>query len=220
MDRRGALAVAAVVALVVGIGAGALLFGSSSSKTSSGTSETSGAVNRKPITLPESLGGFTDIADAMAANGASAGVLQRQRAHQAKVLADTVAQYSAAFGGAGVGYRAYADSGLLRLPFVIAVRASSPGLTTQAPVIDAAFLGLATPEREIKSVGAVSCRIDWVPPTVAGHTAPASSEHVSLCQRSTGGVTVLVGSGGFAGPADLQAMADLTNAAWTAASSG
>ncbi|HUO73148.1 MAG TPA: hypothetical protein VMU39_20435 [Solirubrobacteraceae bacterium] len=214
MSRKiAAAAIAAVVGLAVGVGLGALLFSSSST-----TSTTTTTVDPKPVSLPASLAGFRDITDVIAARSPQSAAVQRQLAHQAAVSAATDAAYRKAFGGAGVAYRQYSDSRLEKLPYVIAVRAPTPALTL-GPVISASYLGLATPEREVRTVGAVSCQILWSPPTVAGHTPPSSSEHIVGCQRSTGGLTVFTGGGSFAGPADLQEIVDLTNAAWSAASS-
>jgi hypothetical protein len=222
--KAGVIVVAVVVALAVGVGAGALLFKSSSTNsTASGTTagKTNTTADTRPITLPANLAGLTDITTVMASHHPSATTLTRQRSHQVRVRSETEAAYSAAFGGAAAAYRQYSDSGLQKLPYVIAVRGSAPGLTI-GPVIDAVFLGLATPEREVKTVGEVSCQIFWSPPTVAGRTPPPSSEIVTGCQRSSSGVTVFTGGGGggFAGPAGLATMVNLTNAAWTAASAG
>ena len=220
--KSAVIAIAVVVALAVGVGAGALLFHSSSTNSSSsGTTagKTSATADTRPINLPASLAGLTDVITAIASHHPSAATLARQRSHQARVRSETEAAYSRAFGGAAAAYRQYSDGGLQKLPYVIAVRGPAPGLTI-GPVIDAAFLGLATPEREVKTVGAVSCQIFWSPPTVAGRTPPPSSEIVTGCQRSSSGVTVFTGGGAFAGPAGLATMVNLTNAAWTAASAG
>jgi hypothetical protein len=101
---------------------------------------------------------------------------------------------------------------------VIAVRADAPGLTV-GPVLDPAYLRLATPPRQVKTVGPV-CQIDWSPPTLAGQRPSHASEQVVGCQRSGQRLTVFVGGGGFIGPADLQTMANVTNVAWSAISGG
>jgi hypothetical protein len=206
-------AIAAAIGLAVGVGLGALLFSASST-----TSTTTTTVDPRPVSLPASLGGFRDITDVMAARSPQSAAVQRQRTHQADVSAATDAAYRKAFGGAGVAYRQYSDGALEKLPYVIAVRSPAPAMTL-GPVISASYLGLATPEREVRTIGAVSCQILWSPPTVAGHTPAPSSERIVACQRSTGGLTVFTGGGLFAGPADLRAMVNLTNAAWSAASS-
>jgi hypothetical protein len=211
--------VSAVGALAVGLALGALLFGGSRSKTSSSTTGSAKptAADTRPISLPASLGGFEDVLSAEAAKGAKASLIAARKRHEATVAAATVAAYSRAYGGVSAAYHAYADDTLLRLPYVIAVRAGAPGLTI-GPVIDAKYLGLATPTREVKTVGSVQCQVDWSPPTVAGQTPPDSSELVVGCQRSGRGLTVFTNGGGFSGQRGLDAMVGLTNAAWSAAS--
>src|SRR5262249_55885340 len=144
-------AVAVVVGLAVGVGIGALAFGSSSSSSSTPTTA-SGQISTKPISLPATLAGYKDIADVVASKASSQSAVQRQRTEQAKVKAQTEAAYRGAFGGAAAAYREYADAALEKLPYVIAVHGSAPGLTI-GPVQDASFLGLATPEREVKAIG-------------------------------------------------------------------
>jgi hypothetical protein len=210
--------VSAVVALAVGLGLGALLFGGNSSHTSpSSTTSKPTAADTRPIALPASLGGFHDVVAAEAAKGAKASVLDSRKRAEATVTAATTAAYSQAFGGASAAYHAYADSTLLKLSYVIAVRAAAPGLTV-GPVQDAKYLGLATPSREVKAVGSVQCQIDWSPPTVAGQTPPDSSELIDGCQRTGPGLSVFVNGAGFRGRQGLNAMVGLANAAWSAAS--
>jgi hypothetical protein len=211
------VAVGLVIGIAVGVGIGAIAFGSSDNHATTTTATTTATAGTKPISLPAALSGYKDLAAAIAANGAKGTRLQSQVTNQAHVRAATEAAYHTAFAGAASAYRAYSDSALSQQLYVIAVRAPAPGMTI-GPVSDPAFLGLATPEREVKSAGDVSCQIEWLPPTVAGHTAPASSEHVVACQRSASGVTVFTGSSGFTGPSGLQAMAGFTDAAWAAAS--
>ncbi len=153
----------------------------------------------------------------MADKGAKASLLSSRRQSEATVAAATRTAYSQAYGGAAAAYRAYADSGLAKLPYVIAVRGATPGLTI-GPVLDAKFLGLATPTRETKTVGPVQCQIQWSPPTLAGHTPDPSSEFIAGCQRSGAKLTVFVGGGGFTGPAGLATVVTLTNSAWSAVS--
>ena len=218
MSNTARLIVSAVVALAVGLGLGALLFGSSSSSSpASGTSSGSAAADTRAITLPASLGGFRDVADVMAAQGVKTSIVANRRQTETTVAAATRAAYSHAYGGAAAAYRAYGDSGLAKMPYVIAVRATTPGLTI-GPVVDPKVLGLATPTRETKTVGPVQCQIQWSPPTVAGHTPDPSSELVVGCQRSGSNLTVFVAGGGFAGPSGLATMVGLANSAWSAAS--
>jgi hypothetical protein len=102
------------------------------------------------------------------------------------------------------------------MPWVIAVRASSPGLVI-GPVDDPKYLLLETPNHEVKQSGPVQCRIDYSPPTVQGKKVPPESQITSMCQRSEGGLTVFTGGGAFQGPAGFQALVDLTNNAYDAA---
>ena len=221
MSNTARLIVSAVVALAVGLGLGALLFGSSSIAAAARCVRNirRHAVDTRAITLPTSLGGFRDVADVMAAKGVKTSIVANRRQTETAVAAATRAAYSHAYGGAAAAYRAYGDSGLAKMPYVIAVRATTPGLTV-GPVVDPKFLGLATPTRETKIVGPVQCQIEWSPPTVAGHTPDPSSELVVGCQRSGSNLTVFVAGGGFAGPSGLATMVGLANSAWSAASTG
>jgi hypothetical protein len=218
------LALSAAVVLAVGLGLGALLFGSSGGSSSSTTTTStatsaSASADTQQISLPASLSGLRDAADVAADKGAKSSIVAGRRHNEAVVAAATAAAYSHAFGGAAAAYRAYSDSALLKLPYVIAVRAAAPGLTI-GPVVDAKYLGLATAPREVTAVGAVQCQIEWAPITVAGQTPPPSSELVVGCQRSGPRLTVFVGGAGFTGPGGLSAMVGLANAAYAAASSG
>ena len=219
--NTGTVIVSTVVALAAGLGLGACGSSSKSSSTSSSSASspgpTSTTAGTRPISLPASLDGYRDAADVMAAKGAKASIISARRKNEAAVAAATQAAYSRAYGGAASAFRNYSDAGLSKFPYVIAVRAATPGLTI-GPVQDPKFLGLATPEREVKTVGAVQCQIDWSPPTVAGQTPAPSSELVVACQRSEGRLSVFVASGGFAGPAGLAALVGLTNSAFSAAS--
>jgi hypothetical protein len=199
---------------------GALIFGSDDTHASSTATSASAPAGTAPdtraITLPNDLGGLRDIGDVIKTKTHDAKIVKQQTNNVATVGAATEAAYRKAFGGPATAFRQYADSGLEHMPYVIAVRAPAPGLTI-GPVQNAKFLGLATPEREVKSVGPVSCQIEWSPPTPAGRTPPPSSELVVACQRSGPHVTVYVVGGQFTGPSGLQASADFTNAAFTAA---
>jgi hypothetical protein len=100
---------------------------------------------------------------------------------------------------------------------VIAVRAEAPGLTL-GPVVDPAYLKLATPDREVKTFGDVQCEVIWNPPALQGQTPDPKNELTANCQRAGSGVTVLVGGSSFDGAQNQQLMVALTNAAWSAAS--
>jgi hypothetical protein len=207
--RLAAAGATVVAALVVG--------GCGSASTHTVTVGGGGAaVSTHSITLPSTLDGFQDLTAAAKARGARPSVVSKQRADQVRVETATVAAYRQAYGGAAVAYRAYANPGLTLLPYVIAVRASSPGMVL-GPVPDAAYLGLAKPPRQVVDSGPVQCEVDWEPPTAAGHPAPPSSELVAACQRTGGGVTVFTGEGGgFKGPSGLSRAVALTNAAFSA----
>lgn len=174
------------------------------------------AVSTKPVDLPATLGPFRDIIAASKAKGQNGPALDNQVKHQARVKQKTVAAYSKAYSGASSTYRQYADENLERLPWVVAVRASSPGLVI-GPVDDPEYLLLATPNHEVKESGQVQCRIDYSPPTVQGKKPPPESQLTTMCQRSADGLTVSAGGAGFEGPDGFQAMVDLTNGAYDAA---
>ena len=182
-----------------------------------GDQVTTGGGSTKAIKLPRTLDGFRDVVD-VTADKASGTAVNNQRRRQESTRQKTVAAYRKAYGGAAADYRAYSDDALQRMPWVIAVRAPSPGLVA-GPVTDPKTLLLATPDHEVKTVGQVSCLVTWSPPTPYGKPVATESEVLSNCQRSSRGVTVFVGAAGsFRGPSGLQDMVDLTNAAWTAAS--
>ena len=50
-----------------------------------------------------------------------------------------------------------------------------------------------------------------------GNRPDPGNQQATMCQRSSDNVTVFAGGGGFKGPDGLQAMAELTNEAWSAA---
>ncbi len=129
-SSSGTLIVGAVVALAVGLGLGALLFGSgggskqsSTADSSSSSSGTSGArtADTRAISLPASLGGFRDVVDVTAEKGVKASIITHRRQTETTVAAATRAAYSHAYGGAAAAYRAYGDSALAKMPYVIAV---------------------------------------------------------------------------------------------------
>lgn len=206
-----------LIALAVGVGLGALLFGSGGGGSGSGGSGT--AADTRAIQLPPSLGQFKDRTDVVAAH-TKASTASAQRTNETKVHSATVAAYSKAFGGAAADYRAYADAGLTHLAYVIAVRGNAPGLTigpTEDLTAYRSFFQIAYPLDQVTAVGSVSCHINWQP-TPVGKTPPPVDERIVACQRSANGVTVFVGGSGFTGPSGLQAMAALTNSAFTSVS--
>jgi hypothetical protein len=206
--------VVSLLALTTAIGLGAC---GSDDDGGGGSTAGGGEVSTKPISLPETLGPFRDVVAASEAKGQKGPAANNARRHQERTKQRTEAAYSKAYDGAASAYRQYADEGLERLPWVIAVRSPSPGLTV-GPASDPEYLLLATPEHEVKTMGEVECRIDWSPPALQGKTPDPESENVTMCQRSDDKLTVFAGGNGFKGPQGLQAMVDLTNQAWTAAS--
>jgi hypothetical protein len=214
--RLGPLVVCLVAGLAIGVGTGAVVFNSGDDSTKSRPA-TKAAADARPINLPSSLAGFRDdleVEVAKAPKGSD--IVKQQTDHQAQVRRDTTAAYSKAFGGAASAYRQYSDDELLKRPYVIAVRAETPGLTL-GPVVDPAYLKLAVPLTEVKTVGQVSCEINWSPQALEGQTPRPSSEHVISCQRSGSTLTVFAGGGsGFDGPTGLATMAGIVNAAYSA----
>jgi hypothetical protein len=204
VDHRRAIITTLIALTIAGCGGSGDNGGSGSGV--SGSSEA--------ISLPAQLGEFRDVADVTSEKAPDAGA--KQRTHQDDVRTATAAAYSKAYGGAGATYRGYSNSGLDLMPWVIAVRAESPGLTV-GPVVDPAYLKLAKPEHEIKDFGDVSCELFWNT-VLEGEEPKPDDETVVRCQRSGSGVTVLVGGNGFKGPDGEQAMVDLTNAAFDAVS--
>ena len=181
----------------------------------SGGSSGSGEPDTRAIELPASLGSFKDIVDVMKSKGAPS--LDEQQKHQDTVRTATVDQYSKAYDGAAVANREYSDTDLLKTPYVIAVRAATPGLTL-GPVIDAPFLKLAKPEHEVKTIGDVQCELFWET-VIEGQTAKDSDEHVLRCQRTGSGLTVFAGGSGFDGATGELQLVGLVNEAWDAVSS-
>ncbi len=218
--RLGPLVICLVAGLAIGVGAGAVVFNSGDSGTKS-TTAAKATVDTRPINLPSSLAGFRDDLEVEATKAPKgSNIVKLQTDHQAQVRRDTTAAYSKAFDGAAAAYRQYSDDTLLKRPSVIAVRAKAPGLTL-GPVVDPAYLKLATPLMEVKTVGAVSCEILWSPQALEGQTPKPSSEHVIDCQRSGSALTVFVRAGtGFDGPVGLATMAGIVNAAYSAAAGG
>ena len=173
-----------------------------------------------PITLPAQIGGYRDIVDVEAARTGSSHskIINTQRTHQATVRKATVAAYGKAFGGVAADYREYANHGLTRLPWVIAVRAPAPALTI-GPIEDLPYLQLATPERAVVTVGTASCEVAWTQITLAGHRPNPADEVALECERTGSDITVFAGGGGsFNGPSGIRDLAALANAAWVAVS--
>jgi hypothetical protein len=218
--RRVVLGPLAVLALLVGaLALGGCGGGGDDTDGSTNGGDPSGAVSTDPISLPEEIDGLKELAKAIEARQSPAHLVEDQDKNQEEVANATDAAYSKAFDGAAAAYLSYADSELLHMPYVIAVRAEAPGMTI-GPVEDPSFLGLAKPEREVRAVGEVECQIIWSPPVTEGMTPDPSSELTTNCQRSGSGATVFVGAAGYEGPSGLKSLSSFTDAAWEAVTGG
>jgi len=135
-----------------------------------------------------------------------------------RTYARTIRQYSAAYGGAGVGVRSYADADLHSLPTVIAVRAPAGGLTV-GPDPDPADVGMGAPRQQVITEGDVQCLIINVEVVPKDKQPDPDRQATSICRRSDANFTVdVIGSG--QGPEGRQQMIKLTNAAFAAAVNG
>jgi hypothetical protein len=215
---RPVIFVPAKKAFLVSLAVGALALagcggGGSSTGGSGGDPDTSA------IELPTEIEGFKQLVAQIKAKHEESKVVTDQEKNVEATAKATADAYSEAYGGAAAAYASYADPALEKLPYVIAVRAESPGMTI-GPVVDPKFLGLAKPEREVTTVGEVECQIIWSPPVTAGQTPDPSSELTTNCQRSGSGATVFVGASAFEGPSGLKEMAAFTEAAWQAVTEG
>jgi hypothetical protein len=189
--------------------------GGGSSTDGGSTGGGGGEVGTAAIELPAEIAGLTEMVKAIEAKKSPAPLIKSQTKNQAETAELTAAAYTKAFGGASAAYRQYADPELLKMPYVIAVRAEAPGMVI-GPVYNPEFLGLENAEREVKAVGEVECQVLWSPPTTKGTKPDPSSELTSNCQRVGSGVSVFVGSAGYEGPSGLKEMASFTEAAWKA----
>ena len=202
----------ALALLAIGLG---VLAGCGGGGSSTGDGGGSGEVSTGAIELPDEIGGMKSLVAEVEAQNPSAKTVESQTENQEHIASETAAAYSKAFDGAATAYRAYADPKLLKMPYVIAVRAEAPGMTI-GPVEDPKYLGLAKPEREVQSVGEVECQIVWSPPVTEGNQPDPESELTTNCQRSGSGASVFVGSAGYTGPNGLKSLAGFTEAAWEA----
>jgi hypothetical protein len=184
-----------------------------------GSSSGSGSADTTAIELPAEIDGYKELLAQVKAKGQSGKSLKDQETNQATMAKETAAAYSKAYGGAAAAYGAYADQEIEKLPYVIAVRAEAPGMTT-GPVVDPKFLGLAKPEHEVTSVGEVECEVLWTPPVIEGAKPDPSAELTTNCQRVGEGASVFVGSAGYEGPTGLKEIAGLTEAAWKSVTEG
>jgi hypothetical protein len=214
VSNRSVLVLLAALALAVGALALGGCGGGGDSTASTGSGG-DGEISTDPISLPPELGGLKELVKAVEAKNPDGKVAADQAKNQEAVAKATAAAYSKAFGGAAAAYGAYADPALEHMPYVIAVRAEAPGMTI-GPVYDPSYLGLAKPEREVRSVGKVECQVLWSPPVTEGTTPDPSSELTANCERRGSGATVYTGSAGYSGPSGLKSLASFTEAAWEA----
>lgn len=213
----GAAAIGVVVGLLLAVAAGAVLVGTKTLHLGS-TTATAPQVGTAPITLPADLVGFQDLIDVTKSkvntgSTGSATIVAAQQKNQQKVAAATIAAYQRAVPGAAVGYRAYADAGLLQFAGVIAVRAQYAGLTS-GPVPDPVYQGLAVAQQQVKIFGDVQCSVSQSRPTPTGTPVDPALDLTTMCQRTGPGLTVQVYGTGFKGAAGQQQLVMLTNAGW------
>jgi len=212
--RRGPFRLGLGLGLVLAVVIGAVLVLSKAMSFGSGNHPA--AADTRAVALPEELGALKDIdkaSDAVSTKGS-----QARRARTAHIYLRTQQQYAAAFGGAGVGVRTYADQGLEFLGTVIAVRAPSAGLTI-GPDADPADLGLGAPQREIKHFGDLQCLVVNVQTVTKGQQADPEQQTTTLCRRSNSTVTVEAFGNGR-GTAQQKLIIALTEAAFAAVSGG
>lgn len=158
-----------------------------------------------PIALPATAHGLT-ISTAVIGNDGPEQTARYDRGRQA-----TIAQVSAAFGGAAVDVQTYADAELSTFVGAQAIRARSSGLTI-AWVHSAADLGLAQPQQEVRAFGPVECLVLQQQLVSAGGNPDPSTETSVICQRTAEGLTIRV-----YGPLwGVQDSVDLTNELWAA----
>jgi hypothetical protein len=211
----GALLCAALALAVVAL-AGC---GGGGSGDGGSTGSGGGEVSNAAIELPAEIDGYAEMVKAIEAKKSPAPLVKSQTKNQAETAELTAAAYTKAYDGASAAYRQYADPELLKMPYVIAVRAEAPGMVI-GPVYDPKFLGLENAEREVVAVGEVECQVNWSPPTPTGTKPDPSSELTSNCQKVGSGVSVFVGSVGYEGPGGLKELASFTEAAWKAIAEG
>jgi hypothetical protein len=209
--RRPALVTVVALLTLAGCGGGDDDGGGDTGTTAGGTTT---KPNTTPIELPATLGGYKDLVEltkAKAQGGTDVASVEKRQANTERL---TTAAYTAAFGGAASAFRSYADDRLEQLPSVVAVRTEAPGIT-YGPVVDPKDLRLAKSTNEVQKVGEVECLLFWLP-VPEGQTPPADQPNARQCQRVGDGRTVFVYGSGFNGQGGLQAMAKLTDTAWSA----
>jgi hypothetical protein len=217
--------VAVLVGLAVGVLVGYVAFGSDDGGSGSGSggsasgSSASFATGSEPVELPESLGAFRDtiVVSKEKAGGSNPPAVAEREKNAEEVARRTVEAYKEAYGGAGVGVRAYSDESLERQATVIAVRARVPGLTI-GPVLDPKYLRLAKAQNEIVKFGETECQVfNGVVPE--GREPDPEMQTATICQRPGDKITVFV-FGGFNGADGPTTMAKLADDAYAAVAGG
>ncbi|MCC9309542.1 hypothetical protein LN042_21090 [Kitasatospora sp. RB6PN24] len=122
---------------------------------------------------------------------------------------------SAAYSGAPAVVQSYSDSDMGNIVVLDAVRAESPEPYVQFE--DTAMLQEARPVNQLLKVGPVSCVLfnDF---TAAGQTPGPEATHVTYCQRTGPGLTVIIRPGAGDLSHDPGKVAALVESAWSALS--
>ena len=170
----------------------------------SGNTSALGA-DRTSLKAPVSIGAYTQLQKNSKLTPASLKMINDSDPQSAKNL-------SAAYGGAAAVVQRYSDADLANFVTLEAVRAQSP--TPYVPYESAQDLGLAKPDQEIETFGAVHCLVANTP-TQAGQLPQEASANTVTCERTSAHLTVRLR---FGGGGDLmhtpQQAADLANWAW------
>lgn len=211
------LLIGIALGLVVAVLIGAVLavtkvlhFGTSSASTA--------AVDTRPITLPDSLGGLSSYEAAVTAKvTGSAAKPSTILASEKDRTALTQAAYQKAFGGAATTVRAYATADLMANYTVIAVRASAPGLVN-GPVNNPADLGQARNQQDIETIGDQQCNVVSIEIVPSGQSVDNNKLLTAACQRTGPGLTVWAFGSGMDGPAGQAQITGLVDAAYSAVS--
>lgn len=169
------------------------------------------AVDTRPVELPNTLAGMTDLGEASAkkdTKGGGEAIKQRQD----RTYARTIDRYRTAFGGAATGVRTYTTDDLASFLTVIAIRADSPGLVT-GPSADPADLGLVAGGGvfELDVEGDTQCLYTSSRPVKAGETMNIVDRTTTACRTASDGLTIYVSGVGIGN--GYQQMVSLARAA-------
>lgn len=223
------VAIGVVVTLVAGtvlVLAGVLSAGNSRADT-------------RPVVLPDRLAGMSDGLQVLESDRSLLGG-NRNEDDTKKVMAsvqkniDTaIAQYTAAFDGAAVGARSYASAADEFFAVAVAIRAPSPRLVggfsfdlrgsvnqewklEQIGEVRCQTVEISTPSRTTSSSSVSPTSTSPAPTSASSTPDPAQEKITFFCGRSDDSTTVFVSSPGARGPAGLDRMARLTDAAFAA----